>query len=212
MATTVSAQSCHPRLLNPQSHVGLCSPEIRPLQKGDRVVRNRQRRKYIFSAIRAPTPHRIFVLAAATARPSDTLDRRLRSGEHRIVDAGQIVRVAINPSSFGSAAAACRAAPVVDASGPAALMSVRPLSQTSDTNRRQCPGGGLARNALAGAQHVVCDCQLMGRRANIPLSVMEHQGFEVDKFAVDPERGAGVCEILPSEEARSNRPAGDALV
>ncbi len=34
----------------------------------------------------------------------------------------------------------------------------------------------------------------------------------MDEFAVDPQRGAGVGEMLPLEKAGADRGAGDALV
>ena len=41
---------------------------------------------------------------------------------------------------------------------------------------------------------------------------MEDKVFEVDELAVDPQRGAGVGEILALEEAASDLGTGDALV
>jgi hypothetical protein len=36
--------------------------------------------------------------------------------------------------------------------------------------------------------------------------------FEMDEFAVDPQRGAGIGELGTLEEARADRRAGDPLV
>nr|CAD6628651.1 hypothetical protein RFYW14_04007 [Pseudorhizobium flavum] len=41
---------------------------------------------------------------------------------------------------------------------------------------------------------------------------MEDEVFEVDEFAVDPEGGAGVGEVLAFEEAGTHGRAGDTLV
>ena len=40
----------------------------------------------------------------------------------------------------------------------------------------------------------------------------EDEVLEMDEFAVDPQRGAGVGEVRSFEEARADRRAGDALV
>ena len=52
----------------------------------------------------------------------------------------------------------------------------------------------------------------MGRRADITQAVVEHQVFEMHELAVDPQRGAGIGELRPFEEARADRRAGNALV
>lgn len=52
----------------------------------------------------------------------------------------------------------------------------------------------------------------MGRWADIFRGVVEDEVFEMYEFAVAPEGCACVGEILPSEEARSDRRAGNALV
>ena len=70
----------------------------------------------------------------------------------------------------------------------------------------------MARDPPAGAQHVTSDCQLMGRCANIPRGVMEHEVFEMDEFAVDPQRGAGIGELGAFEEANADGRTGDALI
>lgn len=41
---------------------------------------------------------------------------------------------------------------------------------------------------------------------------MQDEIFEMDQFAVNPQRDAGIGELLPSEEARSDRRADDALI
>lgn len=52
----------------------------------------------------------------------------------------------------------------------------------------------------------------MGRGAGIAKGVMEDEFVEMDEFAVDPEGGAGVGEILAFEEAGADRRAIDPLV
>ncbi len=41
---------------------------------------------------------------------------------------------------------------------------------------------------------------------------MEDEVFEVDEFAIDPERSAGVSEVLALEPSTADRRAGDALI
>ncbi len=52
----------------------------------------------------------------------------------------------------------------------------------------------------------------MGGRANIAGGVVEDKILEMHEFAINPQRGAGVGEILPFEEACTDRRAGNALV
>lgn len=52
----------------------------------------------------------------------------------------------------------------------------------------------------------------MGWGAGIAKGVVEDEVLKVDEFAVDPERGAGVGEILPLEKTGADRRARYALV
>jgi hypothetical protein len=70
----------------------------------------------------------------------------------------------------------------------------------------------LAYDASAGAQDVAGDGQLVGGGANISDIVVEDEVFEMDQFAVDPQRGTGVGEMGPFDPACADRRAGDALV
>lgn len=45
----------------------------------------------------------------------------------------------------------------------------------------------------------------MSGGAGIAQGIVEDEVFKVDEFAVDPERGAGIGEILPLEEAGADR-------
>lgn len=63
-----------------------------------------------------------------------------------------------------------------------------------------------------GFQDVTGDYQLMGRRADILRGVMEDQVFEVDEFAVDPQRGTGVGEVGAFDPAPPDRRTSDTLV
>ncbi len=77
---------------------------------------------------------------------------------------------------------------------------------------QRAPNRGLAGDPPTSAQDVAGDCQLMGGCANVPRCVMENEVLEIDEFAVDPQRGAGIGEILTLEEARADRGSGNALV
>jgi hypothetical protein len=70
----------------------------------------------------------------------------------------------------------------------------------------------LADDPPASAQDVAGDRQFMGRCANIPRGVVQDEVFEVDEFAIDPQRGAGIGEVLPLEEAASDRRARNPLI
>lgn len=52
----------------------------------------------------------------------------------------------------------------------------------------------------------------MGGCADVAGGIVEDEVFEVNKFAVDPQRGAGVGKLGSFEEARADRRTGDALV
>ena len=52
----------------------------------------------------------------------------------------------------------------------------------------------------------------MGRGTDIPQPVVEDEVFEMDEFAIDPQRGAGVGKILALEKAGADGRTGDALV
>jgi hypothetical protein len=45
----------------------------------------------------------------------------------------------------------------------------------------------------------------MGGGADIAGGVVEDEVFEMDKFAVDPQRGAGIGEVLALAEAGADR-------
>jgi hypothetical protein len=52
----------------------------------------------------------------------------------------------------------------------------------------------------------------VGWGAGIAKGVVEDEVFEMDEFAVDPQRGTGIGEILPFEETISDRRASNSLV
>lgn len=52
----------------------------------------------------------------------------------------------------------------------------------------------------------------MGRGADVAGGVVKDEIFKVHELAVDPQRGAGIGEISPLEEAGANRRTGDALI
>jgi len=45
----------------------------------------------------------------------------------------------------------------------------------------------------------------VGRGTGIAQGVVKDEVFEMHQFAVDPEGGTRVCEIVPFEEAGANR-------
>ena len=77
---------------------------------------------------------------------------------------------------------------------------------------REPPLGGLAGDAPAGAQHITGDCQFVDRHPNISCGTMEDEVFEIDEFAVDPQRGVGIGEVGPLKLPLSDRRTGNALV
>ncbi len=81
----------------------------------------------------------------------------------------------------------------------------RRLSQRPDTLCGQGPTRRLRGDSPAGAQHVAGNCQFVGGRADIAGGVVEDEVFEMDEFAVDPQRRAGVGEILAFDPAGADR-------
>ena len=67
-------------------------------------------------------------------------------------------------------------------------------------------------NAPAGAQHIAGDGEFVGGCANIAGGVVEDEVFQVNEFAVDPERCTGIGELGALEEALTDRRTGDPLV
>lgn len=67
-------------------------------------------------------------------------------------------------------------------------------------------------NASAGFQDVAGDGEFVGGRANVAKRVMEDEVFEMDEFAIDPERGVRVKEMRALEKAIADGRAGDALI
>lgn len=52
----------------------------------------------------------------------------------------------------------------------------------------------------------------MGWRADVAGGVVEDEVFEMDDFAVDPQRGAGIGEVSSFDPPASDRRARNALV
>jgi hypothetical protein len=63
----------------------------------------------------------------------------------------------------------------------------------------------LRRNPAAGFQDVAGDGQLVGGRADIFCGVVEDQVFEMDEFAVEPQRGAGIGKMGSFDPALPDR-------
>ena len=54
--------------------------------------------------------------------------------------------------------------------------------------------------------------ELMARRANVHLCVVENQILEMDEFAADPHTGDGIEEIGPLGKTWADLGPGDALI
>jgi hypothetical protein len=52
----------------------------------------------------------------------------------------------------------------------------------------------------------------MGRRANILCCIVEDEVFEMHKFTIDPQRGAGIGELVAFDPSLTDRRTGDPLV
>lgn len=67
-------------------------------------------------------------------------------------------------------------------------------------------------DATASFQDVVGDGEFVGRCADIPERVMQDEVFEMDEFAIDPERGMRIEEMRALKKAFTDGRTGDALV
>jgi hypothetical protein len=63
----------------------------------------------------------------------------------------------------------------------------------------------LATDAPTGAEVVASDGEFVGRRAGIAKGVVEDEVFEMEKFAIEPQRGAGIAK------ASSARASGESV-
>ena len=54
--------------------------------------------------------------------------------------------------------------------------------------------------------------QLVGRGADVHAGVVEHEIFEVDQLAFEPQAGRGVAEVGAGDPAVADRAFGEALV
>ena len=67
-------------------------------------------------------------------------------------------------------------------------------------------------DAAAGFQDVAGDGEFMGGSTDVPERVMQDEVFEMDKFAVDPQRGMRVEEMRALEKALADRRTRNALI
>lgn len=85
-------------------------------------------------------------------------------------------------------------------------------AQAAETVGTERLAGRLRGDPAAGAKHVAGDGQFVGRGADVVAGVVQDEVLEMNEFAVNPEGGAGVCEILAFEEAAYHLGTGDAFV
>lgn len=85
-------------------------------------------------------------------------------------------------------------------------------AQAVQASRALRPTGLLRRNTPARPHHAAGNGELMGRGANIVAGVMQHEVFEVDQLAIDPERGASVGKTHALKPARPHRRSCDPRV
>lgn len=94
----------------------------------------------------------------------------------------------------------------------AACTELRSFPQRADAVGRERPLGGLAGDPPTSAQLVAGDCQIMGRGPNIAGGVVEDEVYEVNKFAVDPQRSRPLRKMHTLNPPCSHLRAVDALI
>ena len=67
-------------------------------------------------------------------------------------------------------------------------------------------------NASAGFQDVAGNGEFVGGRSDVSKCIMQDEIFEMNKFAIDPERGMRVEEMRALEKTLADGGAGNALV
>ena len=67
-------------------------------------------------------------------------------------------------------------------------------------------------DAASGFQDVAGDGEFVGGGTDVPQSVMQDEVFEMDEFAINPERRMCLEEMRALEKALADGRAGDALV
>ena len=67
-------------------------------------------------------------------------------------------------------------------------------------------------DATAGFQDVAGDGEFVGGGTDVAKRVMQDEVLQMDKFAIDPERGMRVEEMRALEKAIADGRAGNALV
>ena len=67
-------------------------------------------------------------------------------------------------------------------------------------------------NATSGFQDVAGNGEFMGGGTDISKRIMQDEVLEMDKFAVDPQRGMRVEEMRALEKTLADGGTGDALI
>ena len=70
----------------------------------------------------------------------------------------------------------------------------------------------MGSDAASGFQDVTGDGELVGGCADVAKCIMQDEVLDMNKFAIDPERGMRIEEMRALEKAFADRRAGDALV
>ncbi|MBB3149175.1 hypothetical protein FHS21_005627 [Phyllobacterium trifolii] len=72
------------------------------------------------------------------------------------------------------------------------------------------PGGWAA--MCRRPQNIAGDGEFVGGGADVASGVVPDEVLEMHQFAIDPQRGAGICEMGSFDPARADRRTGDPLV
>ncbi len=102
---------------------------------------------------------------------------------------------ASSPSPSGSFATERRTASVVAASSVSANVISEVFRKVRTPSADSAQAGSLAGDAPAGFQNIAGDGQFVGEGADVAGGVVQHQVFEVDEFAVDRQRSAGIAKM-----------------
>ena len=120
----------------------------------------------------------------------------------RLVRLARLIGLHLGPKAPSPSRLFC---PDAGAAPPRPVSAKRP-------SRLSAQSGVCGKNLAAGAQHRMRAGELVGRRADVHVGVVQDQVLEVDELALEPERGGRVGKVLALDKTVAHRRAGQPLV
>jgi hypothetical protein len=125
---------------------------------------------------------------------------------------GELGIVAVIEGGEACALIGCRARQVVCCVERLFRALPSPPAQAVEAGGGQGPARICRNDAPAGPQHGMGAGELVGGAADILAGVVQHEILEVDEFAFEPQRRAGVEEVAPGCPSVADRARAQPLV